>query len=83
MDLEFIDNLKQSLFKKESVASLGLFRMMLGLVLFVQTLWFIKTDFLVENVFEPTLHFKFYYFQFRLDKLLHSKQHKIFHKEYS
>tara|TARA_B100000809_G_C15067124_1_gene504590 strand:- start:78 stop:1445 length:1368 start_codon:yes stop_codon:yes gene_type:complete len=64
LDLSWITNFKQSLFKEESAASLGLFRMLLGIVLFAQTLWFIKTEFIVENVFEPSLHFKFYYFQF-------------------
>ncbi|MDG1476458.1 MAG: hypothetical protein P8Q14_04885, partial [Vicingaceae bacterium] len=62
MNIEFIDSFKKSLFEEKSSASLGLFRMLLGLVLFAQTLWFIKTDFITENIFDPVLHFKFYYF---------------------
>ena len=62
--MSWITNFRQSLFHEHSAASLGLFRILFGLVLFAQTFWFIKTDFLAENLFEPTLHFKFYYFQF-------------------
>lgn len=68
IDLSWVNKFKQYLFKEHSAASLGLFRMLLGIVLFAQTLWFINTEFLLENVFNPTLHFKFYYFKF-LDPL--------------
>ena len=55
---------QEILFREEEAASIGLFRILLGIVLFAQTLWFIKTDFIGENVIEPVLHFKFYHFQF-------------------
>ncbi len=62
--MDWIENFKRSLFKQESAASLGLFRILFGIVLFAQTVWFIKTDFITLNLFDPVLHFKFYFFQF-------------------
>lgn len=62
--MNWYKNFQRHLFKEENAASLGLFRIFFGIVLFAQTLWFIKTDFITTNLFEPVLHFKFYYFQF-------------------
>jgi len=45
-------------------ASLGMFRILFGLVMFMQTVWFIATDFVQKNISEPIIHFKYYYFQF-------------------
>ncbi|MBL4862655.1 MAG: HTTM domain-containing protein [Crocinitomicaceae bacterium] len=62
--MRLLKEFKLSLFKEVNPASLGLFRILVGTVLFVQTFWFIKTDFLSENIYKPVLHFKFYFFHF-------------------
>ncbi len=45
-------------------ANLGLFRMLFGLVMAIQTVWFIASGFVEKEVIEPIIHFKFYWFSF-------------------
>jgi len=59
-----IQKFRNELFKEKSNASLALFRILVGSVLFCQTLWFISTDFIFNNILQPAILFKFYYFQF-------------------
>jgi len=61
---QYIRNYRTLLLSEVSPASLGLFRILVGLVLFFQTLYFIATDFVQVNIFDTTLAFKFQYFSF-------------------
>ncbi len=45
-------------------SSLGLFRILFGVVMFIQTAYFIHTNFVQHHVIEPIIHFKYYFFQF-------------------
>jgi len=45
-------------------SSLGMFRILFGLVMFIQTAYFIATDFVQHNVLAPIIHFKYSFFQF-------------------
>lgn len=45
-------------------SSLGLFRILFGFTLFVQTAYFIATDFVQTHITEPIIHFQYHFFQF-------------------
>lgn len=47
-----------------SPSSLGLFRILFGLVMFIQTAYFIQTGFVKKNILDPIIHFKYHFFQF-------------------
>ncbi|MGB1247864.1 MAG: HTTM domain-containing protein [Chitinophagales bacterium] len=62
--IEMINQVKKYLFEPKSVASLGLFRVLVGCVLFLQTAYWIATDFVAKNIIEPPIKFPFPYFEF-------------------
>ena len=45
-------------------ASLGLFRILFGCTMFVQTAYFIATDFVQHHITEPIIHFPYHFLQF-------------------
>jgi len=47
-----------------SPSSLGLFRILFGLVMFIQTAYFIQSGFVEKNILDPIIHFKYHFFQF-------------------
>lgn len=61
---QYIRKYHSLLISEVTPASLGLFRILVGLVLFFQTIYFIATDFVQVNIFDPKIAFKFHYFEF-------------------
>ncbi len=59
-----IERYKSHLNQAVSPASLGLFRILVGIVLFLQTAYFISTDFVQVHIFDSPIAFKFQYFEF-------------------
>ncbi|MCR9174188.1 MAG: HTTM domain-containing protein [bacterium] len=55
---------KEHLLRPVSPASLGLFRILVGIVLLLQTMYFISTDFIQVHIFDSPIAFKFRYFEF-------------------
>lgn len=52
------------LYRPVSPSSLGLFRILFGLVMFIQTAYFIQSGFVEKNILDPIIHFKYHFFQF-------------------
>lgn len=61
---KIIAHYKETLLSPVSPASLGLFRILVGIVLFLQTAYFISTDFIQVHIFDSPIAFKFHYFEF-------------------
>lgn len=61
---QWIGLYKERLNAPISPASLGLFRILVGLILFLQTSYFIATDFVQTHIFDSAIAFKFQYFEF-------------------
>ncbi len=55
---------REKLLTPVSPAALGLFRILVGIVLMLQTMYFISTDFIQEHIFDSSVAFKFRYFEF-------------------
>lgn len=66
--MQLIKKFRRSLFQEVHPASLGLFRILVGIVLFCQTSWFIGVDFISENIYKPVVHFQFFEFLSPLPK---------------
>lgn len=62
--LKLFTKYSQVLSEETSSASLGLFRILVGIILFCQTAWLISSDFIQEHIFDSSVQFKFYYFDF-------------------
>lgn len=60
----FFHRITAYLSKPVHPSSLGLFRVLFGLAMFVQTAYFIYINFVQHHVIEPIIHFKYYFFQF-------------------
>ncbi|XOV68385.1 MAG: HTTM domain-containing protein [Fluviicola sp.] len=61
---ELISKYKEHLNAPVSPASLGLFRILVGIVLMLQTMYFMSTDFVQVHIFDSPIAFKFRYFEF-------------------
>ncbi len=60
----FSYNFTAYLSKPVHPSSLGLFRILFGCVMFIQTAHFIATDFVEHHITRPIIHFPYHFFQF-------------------
>jgi len=60
----FSDTLTAYLSKPVHPSSLGLFRILFGCAMFIQTAHFIATDFVEHHITRPIIHFPYHFFQF-------------------
>ena len=61
--MQLINQLNSKLHEENSPLPLGLFRIFLGIILFIQTFSFIQSDFVLENLFNTEIQFKFSLFE--------------------
>ncbi|MDB3906761.1 HTTM domain-containing protein [Crocinitomicaceae bacterium] len=61
---QLISKYKERLLAPVSPSSLGLFRILVGIILMLQTMYFISTDFVQVHIFDSPIAFKFRYFEF-------------------
>ncbi len=59
-----MNRFKAYLSKPVHPSTLGIFRILFGAVMFLQTAYFIATGFVEKNITKPIIHFKYHFFQF-------------------
>lgn len=61
---QLLSRYKEQLMAPVSPSTLGLFRISVGIILMLQTMYFISSDFVQEHIFDSVVSFKFQYFEF-------------------
>ena len=62
--MHFLLKFEKYLIQSRPIVSLGLFRVAIGVVLLVQSIYWIKKEFILKEIIEPPLKFTFHYFEF-------------------